>query len=209
MIIKICGITTMEEALAVEEYGADWIGFVFAPSRRQIALEQAAKICQRLSHVKKVGVFVDAPLASVAEAVQCCALDLVQLHGQESASYCEQVSVPVIKAVHIGESVPVFLPGKVDWLLFDTVSAGQRGGTGKAFDWQSYYGLRKEAKVPVLLAGGLTAHNVGEAIERFHPDGVDVSGGVETEGLKDLTKIREFIAAVRSGGGEESCLKKL
>ncbi|MDU2065409.1 MAG: phosphoribosylanthranilate isomerase [Sporomusaceae bacterium] len=197
MIIKICGIQTSKAAKAAEAYGADWIGFVFAKSRRQVSLEQAALISQELHTVKKVGVFVNAPLNVVDAAIRSCSLDFVQLHGDEPEEYCRQVSVPVIRVVAVGAQEKAALPQNADYLLFDTAKAGERGGTGEVFDWNSHYSLRQTASVPVLVAGGLNEQNVGKAIANFRPDGVDVSGGVETDGSKDISKIHRFITAVR------------
>lgn len=202
MIIKICGITTLDVALAAQEYGADFVGLVFAPSRRQVSLETAAAISRRLTDVKKVGVFVNAPLDTVQQAIETCGLDLVQLHGEESADYCRNIARPVIRAVKIGPEISSVLPGKeAQWLLFDTAIAGECGGTGQSFSWKEQVELRRRARQPVLLAGGLNAENVGAAIQALEPDGVDVSSGVETAGKKDLLKIKRFIEAVRGQGG--------
>ena len=179
--------------------GADLLGFVFASSKRQISLQQAREISRQTPGIQKVGVFVNAPLKEVQAAARECRLDYVQLHGDESPEYCCQVGYPVIKAFGI---TPEFTAAAFDgyqscWALVDSVSAGQRGGTGIAFDWQQTSKLLTAAPRPLLLAGGLTPDNVAQAITVIQPDGVDVSGGVETNGVKDIDKIERFIAAVR------------
>lgn len=189
----------MEAALAAKKFGADLLGFVFASSKRQITLAQAQKISRQVSGIAKVGVFVNAPLYEVQAVARECQLDYVQLHGDESPEYCLQVGYPVIKAFRISSefSVTAFAGYQPAWTLFDSFSVGQQGGTGIAFDWQQAQALVQQAPRPLLAAGGLTPDNVVEAIQVLKPDGVDVSGGVETNGIKDIAKIKRFIAAVR------------
>lgn len=189
----------MEAALAAKEFGADLLGFVFASSKRQITLAQAQKISRQVSGIAKAGVFVNAPLHEVQAVARECQLEYVQLHGDESPEYCSQVGYPVIKAFRISPEFRVtafagYLPA---WTLFDSFSAGQQGGTGIAFDWQQAKALVQQAPRPLMSAGGLMPDNVAEAIQVLKPDGVDVSGGVETNGVKDIAKIERFIAAVR------------
>ena len=185
--------------MAAQEYGADLLGFVFADSKRQITLKAASEIACEVTGIKKVGVFVNAPLSEVQLAARECCLDFVQLHGDESPEYCRQLGVPVIKVFRIRPdfSSTEFAGYQTAWTLFDSFSAGQQGGTGIAFDWQQARQLLHRAPRPLLAAGGLTADNVAEAIAILRPDGVDVSGGVETDGVKDNVKIKRFIAAVR------------
>jgi phosphoribosylanthranilate isomerase len=189
----------VEAALAAKEFGADLLGFVFASSKRQITLAQAQKISRQVSGIAKVGVFVNAPLHEVQAVAHECQLDYVQLHGDESPAYCQQVGYPVIKAFRIGPEfrVPAFAGYQTAWTLFDSFSVGQQGGTGIAFDWHQAQVLVQQAPKPLMAAGGLTPDNVAEAIQILKPDGVDVSGGVETNGVKDIAKIERFIAAVR------------
>ncbi|WP_236614603.1 phosphoribosylanthranilate isomerase [Sporomusa ovata] len=185
--------------MAAKKFGADLLGMVFAPSKRRITVEQAQKISRQVSGIKKVGVFVNAPLSEVQSVARECWLDYVQLHGDESPEYCSQVGYPVIKAFRISHefSVTAFAGYQPAWTLFDSFSAGQQGGTGIAFDWQQAQVLVQQAPRPLLAAGGLTPDNVTKAIQMLKPDGVDVSGGVETNGVKDIAKIERFIAAVR------------
>lgn len=149
-------------------------------------------------------------MAEVQEIAKECKLDFVQLHGNESPEYCRLVKVPVIKAVRVGADFdPVVLADyDVEWLLFDSFVAGQQGGTGLTFDWQQAQGVREQIKKPLFVAGGLTAENVGEAVRILSPEGLDVSGGVETNGRKDLEKIKQFlVAARRAKGGMENAKK--
>ena len=189
----------MEAALAAKMFGADLLGFVIASSKRQITLAQAQKISRQVSGIAKVGVFVNAPLYEVQAVARECLLDYVQLHGDESPEYCSQVGYPVIKAFRISPEFRVtsFTGYQPAWTLFDSFRVGQQGGTGIAFDWQQAQVLVQQAPRPLFAAGGLTPDNVAEAIQILKPDGVDVSGGVETNGVKDIAKIKRFIAAVR------------
>lgn len=143
--------------------------------------------------------FVNASLTEVQLVARECRLDYVQLHGDESPEYCRQVGYPVIKAFRIKPefSITEFTGYQPAWTLLDSFCAGQQGGTGIAFDWQQTRKLVKQAPRPLMAAGGLTPDNVAEAIAILKPDGVDVSGGVETNGVKDVAKIERFIAAVR------------
>jgi phosphoribosylanthranilate isomerase len=192
-------------AQTAKEYGADLIGFVFAKSRRNISPVDAKKIAEATPGIAKVGVFVNAPLGEVQEIAKECKLDFVQLHGDESPEYCRLVRYPVIKAVRVGlDFDPLGLGAyDVEWLLLDSFVPGQQGGTGTTFDWQQTQKVREQIKHPLFVAGGLTVENVGEAIRILTPQGIDVSGGVETNGSKDNEKIRQFLlAARREKGGE-------
>lgn len=200
MIVKICGIRTLEAAQTAAESGADLIGFVFANSRRKIEVATAATISTALKGPGKVGVFVNQPLSEVLEIADRCRLDYLQLHGGESQEYCRALNRPIIRAFRVG---PDFTSATVadypaDYLLLDSFVPGQPGGTGIPFDWGSVRFLIGRPRQKFLVAGGLTPDNVSEAIKILNPDGVDVSGGVETDGVKDSGKIRRFITAVRS-----------
>ena len=203
MIIKVCGITSMDIAQAAKDYGADLIGFVFAESRRRIKVKKAVEIGQQVKGIGKVGVFVNKPLKEVQEIAYCCQLDFVQFHGEETPEYCQSVGRPFIKAFRVGPDIDIKVleTYHADWILLDSFSPGQYGGTGISFDWQAMQGFTRQIKSPLLVAGGLTAENVEEAIRTFSPGGVDVSGGVETDGKKDIVKIRDFIIAARRAEG--------
>jgi phosphoribosylanthranilate isomerase len=206
MLVKICGIMSLEAALAAKRHKADLIGFVFAASKRRVNVCQAAAIAGQVSGVGKVGVFVNQPLAEVREIAKTCRLDLVQLHGDETAEYCQAVGWPVIKAFRAGngQSLAALENYPADWLLLDSYLPGQAGGTGLTFDWRQAQSAVGGLKRPFLVAGGLTADNVREAIRVLQPAGVDVSGGVETDGVKDEEKIRRFIVTAKNIG-ESRC----
>jgi len=208
--VKICGIRDKNHALAAVEAGADFIGLVFAPSKRQVS---PAKACEIASAVKKsnnstkvVGVFANAPSSQVNELADFCALDWVQLSGDESWEYCRRVIKPVIKAIRVGPQSPEELYAELSTgnrllsaqkfiPLLDSRVEGKYGGTGEGFDWK----LAQEAakRFPIIVAGGLDPENVARLIETVAPWGVDVSSGVETGGVKDPAKIKAFIEAVR------------
>lgn len=180
------------------EAGADAIGLVFAPSRRQVTLAEACRIAAELPpFVTRVGVFVDADLDRVREVVDAVRLEMVQLHGSESPEYCVALGLRVIKAIRMRDahSVEAMAGYRVAGFLLDSFEPDLAGGTGKAFNWALAAGLHPPA--PIILAGGLTPENVQEALETARPYGVDVSSGVETGGRKDPGKIREFVARVR------------
>lgn len=202
--VKICGITSLPDALAAIEAGVDALGFMFwEPSKRHIPAEQAAQITTKLPpFVSKVGVFVDADAATIHAAIKQCGLDTIQLHGEESAEFCRQFKpgVKVVKAFRIKDASSLKQLHGYDtdaWLL-DSFVTGWQGGTGESFDW-SVAREARDAGCPILLAGGLRPDNIAEAIHQVWPYGVDVSSGVESApGKKDAAMIKHFVAAVRS-----------
>ncbi|MFC2336234.1 MAG: phosphoribosylanthranilate isomerase [Selenomonas noxia] len=196
MRVKMCGMKTVSAALAAEEAGADYIGFVFAEkSRRFVAPKAAQEIVRELRHAQKVGVFVDAPMDEVNAIAALVGLDYVQLHGHETAETARGSERPVIKAYRYGDDFDVDAANKypAEIILVDSYLQGAAGGTGTVFAWQE--AAREIARItkPVLIAGGITAENVGEAAVIFHPFGVDVSGGLEEQGEKSEEKIRAFM----------------
>ncbi|XUX00792.1 MAG: phosphoribosylanthranilate isomerase [Dehalogenimonas sp.] len=204
--IKICGISNIETASLCARLRADFIGLVFAESRRRVTTEQAAEIIRCLISLQKrpeiVGVFVNTPASEVNQIVEDCHLDRVQLSGDEDEDYCQNVKTPIIKATRIiqGSQFPEIKSinaAKSDGTLYllDSGVQGQFGGSGKRFDWAALEGLDLSNKV--IVAGGLTPENVEELVLRYRPWGVDVSSGVETDRHKDPKKIRDFISAVR------------
>ena len=199
--IKICGITTAKDAAAAVAAGADAVGVIFAPSPRQVTLEQAALALAAVPPpVARVGVFVNALPDEVAAAVRACGLNAVQFNGSESPEACENSPVPVIKAVPIGTDFGLVAAepfrGHAAALLLDTYHADKAGGTSQTFDWRSLGTIPGWA--PFFVAGGLTPDNVGECIEVLHPFAVDVSSGVElSPGVKDHAKLSALCAAVR------------
>ncbi|BAM48240.1 phosphoribosylanthranilate isomerase [Amphibacillus xylanus] len=193
VLVKICGITSLQEAAAAVDAGADFIGFVFAESKRQVTVEQVDYIQRHLlSDVKKVGVFVDTPIHLVNQIAQEVNLDFVQLHGQESIKTCLKSDRPVIKALSLQSDQAMnqvldYL-AVVDYILLD----GPKPGSGVRFDWGLINKIT-QVRSKLMLAGGLTPDNVASAIQYTKPIGVDVSSGVETNGVKDLYKIKQFI----------------
>ncbi|WP_315437574.1 phosphoribosylanthranilate isomerase [uncultured Selenomonas sp.] len=201
MRVKMCGMKTLAAARAAEEAGADYVGFIFdEKSKRYVVPESAQEIARELRHAKKVGVFVDAPMDAVNDIAALVGLDYVQLHGHETADMALRAARPVIKAYRYGDDFDAAAANAypAEIILVDSYVAGAAGGTGTAFGWQE--AAREIARVtkPVLIAGGITTENVGEAAEVFHPFGVDVSGGLEEDGEKSEAKIRAFMAAVRA-----------
>jgi len=208
--VKICGLSREEDILAVNRWRPDYIGFVFAPSRRRVTFEKARYLKSFLNpEITAVGVFVDEPLYYVASLVQDGIVDAVQLHGDEDASYIEnlkqKVSCPVIKAVRVKSKEQILDAEKLpcDMLLLDSYQEDTLGGSGKSFDYSLIPSLNK----PFFLAGGLNASNIQKAILTCSPYGVDISSGVETDGLKDEQKIRELIEAMSSFNNEREAGK--
>ena len=191
--VKICGLSTKEAVETAVSAGADYIGFVFAPSKRQVTLEQAAELAKIIpTNVNKVGVFVSPSREDLLEAIEKVGLDLVQVHGQVVDKLFENLPCGSIQAVQVDERghVP---NSQADYLLFDAPVAG----SGQTFDW----GRLDTTKLaqPFFIAGGLNEDNVARAIQHFSPFAVDVSSGVETDGQKDHEKIRRFIERVKNG----------
>jgi phosphoribosylanthranilate isomerase len=200
MKIKICGLKEVSHAKLAAELSADFLGFVFAKSPRRISPDEARSVIKELpSHVRKVGVFVNEEIDTVNEISLHCGLDLVQLHGNETPDYCSRIKIRIIRGFRIKDRSSLreleIYSGIVDIFLLDTYVQGITGGTGMTFDWQ----VAKEASVfgNILLAGGLEPDNVNQAINEAMPYGVDVSSGVETNGVKDPAKIEAFIRQVR------------
>ena len=191
--VKICGLSTKGAVETAVSAGADYIGFVFAPSKRQVTLEQAIDLAKFIpSHIQKVGVFVSPSRAELLEAIEKVGLDLVQVHGQVADDLFENLPCASIQAVQVdGDGhVP---SSQADYLLFDAPVAG----SGQTFDWGRLD--TTELAQPFFIAGGLNEDNVARAIQHFTPFAVDVSSGVETDGQKDHEKIRRFIERVKHG----------
>jgi phosphoribosylanthranilate isomerase len=201
MKVKICGLSREEDIHYVNEAKPDYAGFVFAPSKRRVSPDQAAKLRKQLSpQIEAVGVFVNTPVEKILPLLAAGVIDIVQLHGDETeADICrikEESKKPVIKAVQVREPQDVYAwqESSADYLLFDSGS-----GSGKTFDWKFLAG---NIQKPFFLAGGLHAGNLAEAwtgldLHGITPYGVDVSSGVETEGKKDLEKIKAFMSVTK------------
>lgn len=199
--VKICGITDQASAWAAVEAGADAIGFVFTMSKREIAPDAAKAIIQSLPpYVTTVGVFVDEPLHRLNDLANYCRLDLIQLHGDESPVYCEHVDRPVVKTIKVKEASDLQLISAYKHvtraLLLDAYVAGEAGGTGHKLPW--HLAVRAHEQGTIILAGGLDARNVEEAILATRPFAVDVSSGVETDGRKDQHKMLAFVQQARA-----------
>lgn len=198
MLVKICGIQDTETALSAVQSGADLLGFVFAPSKRQIGAEQAKEIIAALpASVKTVGVFVNETVERMIEIAETAGLDYIQLHGDETAELAAQLPFGIIKAFPVtAETLPLIQDFPADYYILDSPIGGARGGNGTVFDWDLAADLPIDRN-KIILAGGLHAGNVQEAISRLSPVGIDVSSGVETDGRKDLDKIKQFIASAK------------
>ncbi|KIL48825.1 phosphoribosylanthranilate isomerase [Jeotgalibacillus alimentarius] len=192
MLVKICGLMNKQDVTAAVDSGADYLGFVFADSKRRVTPEHAARISTGVpEHVLKVGVFVNPTKEEVEETVRVAKLDLIQLHGEESPKFCQAMQKPVIKAFSIRSDSDInqFKAYDVKHILTDAPGGKYRGGSGHTFDWT----VLKGGSAEIFLAGGLTPENVSAAIRETSPIGVDVSSGVETDGKKDHSKIHAFI----------------
>ena len=206
--VKICGITRLEDALAAADAGADAIGFVFEKkSPRFIETEGARVIAQALPpFLTVVGLFVDAPEERIRQVLSVVPLDLLQFHGRERPEDCRLYQRPYLKAVHVRDDEDPALVARnyadATGFVFDTYSPEMAGGSGRRFDWER---MPRGFDRRVILAGGLTPENVGEAITRVRPFAVDVSSGVErSKGIKDAAKIAAFMrnVTIASGGAD-------
>jgi len=197
--VKICGLLEPQHVKIAVDAGADAIGFVFAPSKRQVTIAEAQELAKDIPPgVLKIGVFVDASRDEIEQTYREVPLDYVQFHGDESSDFIKRVGLPSIKvlSVYSDEDAKRAAHYETDYFLFDTPGTDFKGGSGMTFDWQ----LMKDAGVQsdkVILAGGLNANNVVQAIRTVHPYMVDVSSGVESVGRKDGNLIRAFIKAVK------------
>lgn len=204
--IKMCGITRLEDAIAAVEAGADALGFVFTESPRRIGPDAAAAIIRQIPpSVLRFAVFVDEPPSEIADVLASTEIDRVQLYGFEEPMVRELAGTRVVKAYRArDDSVLTEIEERADPFFFlDTWDPRRAGGTGRAFDRDLALGARRLGKL--ILAGGLTPENVGEAVREVRPFGVDVSTGIESEpGVKDPAKMQAFVEAVRAADRELS-----
>lgn len=205
--VKVCGLTRREDAVLAVDLGADALGFIFWPkSPRAIAPREARDLHAGLpALVSRVGVFVNAAPADVSEVVRVAGLDVVQLHGDEPVESYADVGARLMKVASLESEADVARvvawPGGVTPLV-DAVDRERRGGTGRLADWE--LAARVAAARPMLLAGGLNAENLGEALARVRPWGVDVSSGVEdAPGIKSPARLRAFFASLAVAPGED------
>ena len=200
--VKVCGMTSLKDALVAVEVGADAVGFIFyKKSPRSVTMKTVREIVLELPpFVDTVGVFVDETAEQVNKIADYCNLDIIQLHGDESPTYCKKIRRKVIKAFRIKDmqSVKKISNFQVSGFLLDTFSDNLHGGTGKVFDWNLALPAKKFG--PVIMAGGLTPNNVQQAVRQIRPYGVDVCSGVESEpGIKDHKKVRAFLNNAKAG----------
>jgi phosphoribosylanthranilate isomerase len=225
--IKICGLRSIEMIQSMIKLPIDYIGFVFAPSKRQVTAQQVkpwvqylqSQHAQEMNVPKTVGVFVNPSIEELREVMELTNLDYIQLHGNETSDFCqslrEQFGVGVIKSMsirlaehlitnvdHVIEQCEEYR-SKIDALLLDTHDPLYGGGSGKTFAWDCippYRAWSEQAGVDLFVAGGLHADNVSELILNYRPHGVDISSGVETNGVKDIKKINLFVERVLASG---------
>jgi phosphoribosylanthranilate isomerase len=220
-LVKICGLQDVEVLKSMKILPLDYVGFVFAPSRRRVTAEAAAELIAELtgweteSAPRSAGVFVNPLLPELAELLRTVPLDVVQLHGQESPQFCREVKqafpqVQVWKALSVASrdntiAADVFAllgsyAGAADALLLDTYDPQGSGGSGRTFDWEQiplYQQAAAKYALPLFIAGGLHPDNVNELLDGYAPYGVDVSSGVESNGLKDIAKMTAFVERVK------------
>ncbi|WP_442601094.1 phosphoribosylanthranilate isomerase [Paenibacillus sp. KN14-4R] len=227
--IKICGLQGVEVLKSIQSLPIDQIGFVFAPSKRRVTTEQASEMIAYLNHIKgqkdrnlpiSVGVFVNPTEEELTQVLEHAALDVVQLHGDESPQFCEWVKkkfgVQVYKVISIrGEHIDVNVDASwfdeirtrlecyqdvIDAILLDTHDPVYGGGSGRAFHWElipQYAEWAKQAEIKLIVAGGLHPDNVRKLVDAYEVDGIDVSSGVETNGRKDIEKIKDFVERLK------------
>lgn len=221
MKIKFCGLRRPEDIEYANQTRPDYIGFVFAKSKRQVSPELAGQLGLGLAEgIKKVGVFVNAPLEEILEAVRQAKLDVVQLHGDEGPEEIRAVKemlvgvgtgtigrIPEIwKAVRTTDAAVLLAADglEVDRLLLDAFTPGMAGGTGVVADWNMIRSVKRQLAKPFFLAGGLNAGNLEEAIRAVEPYGIDLSSGIETDGFKDLSKMEGIIEIIERVGGKRA-----
>jgi len=200
--IKICGLTRKEDILAINTWKPDYIGFVFAPGKRQVTALRAKELKELLlPEIPAVGLFVNSPMEEVLALAEHKTIDCIQLHGDEDCNYILELKkhlgqgVPIIKAIRVQTEADIIQAEDIpaDFLLFDTYTKGVYGGSGKTFDWS----MIPSIKTPWFLAGGIDAANIRLAMETV-AFCLDLSSSLETEGKKDPEKIKEIIQIIRS-----------
>jgi len=203
--IKICGLRRVEDIEMVNKNLPDYVGFVFAESKRKVTKEKVKELINRLDRrIKTVGVFVDERIEEVEKIAKHCGLDILQFHGEETIEYCNQLrdKYEIWKAFPVKDSEIekrlIEYKEHTDFCLLDAYNKGIRGGSGKIFNWDLIEGMNKKYKI--ALAGGITSKNILEAIEKVNPYIIDLSSGVEIDGFKDEEKIKKIIKKIKRGG---------
>ncbi|GED66681.1 N-(5'-phosphoribosyl)anthranilate isomerase [Brevibacillus reuszeri] len=207
--LKICGIKRTETLTLLKELEVDYVGFVFAPSKRQIDAATAKALLESVAgHPPAVGVFVNPSMEELSEILREVPLAVIQLHGQETPSFCQEVqerfSLPVWKALAVGGEADAAMEikrytGKVAAFLFDTYDPSMAGGTGKRFSWEQVPLLQENCgEAACVIAGGINPENVAELVNRYPAQMIDVSSGVETDGEKDALKIKALVERVKA-----------
>ncbi len=222
-LLKVCGLQDADTLKAIFPLAVDIVGFVFADSRRKVTPKRVEAIARQAGEWAgdrplKAGVFVDSERSELLRAIDRAGLDIVQLHGRETPEDCRQIKrarkVRIFKVFSVSaasagrmeqpasppERLAPYFP-HIDAVMLDTFDPVQGGGTGKTFAWDripEYRAAARAADLPLIVAGGLNADNVARLLADFHPDGVDVSSGVETDGVKDIEKIKRFVERVKS-----------
>lgn len=198
--VKICGIKTEEEVDILNHYPIQYMGMIFAPSKRQIAIEKAEQLRRQVrKDIQVVGVFVNETAENINDIIRRCNLQVVQLHGEETVDFCSKVDAKVWKSISVKDEYSLELIEQyapvTEYLLLDTYSETIKGGTGKTFNWQLVRDLSK--KHNIALAGGLTPENIVKAIQIVHPQVIDLNSGVETDLMKDEVKIKKVFTGLK------------
>jgi phosphoribosylanthranilate isomerase len=212
VLVKFCGFQDADSIAGLIGLDVNMAGFILAPSKRRVSLDRLKELTRAVPvGIKKVGVFVNPSLEEITATVEQGQLDVVQLHGEESPEFCKQVKktlgVEIIKAWHIGRlpddealsRMEQYKEG-MDYLLLDTYDPSEAGGTGKAFRWDILPVFHKwctQQNIPLMVAGGIKVDNVLQLLSGWQLHGIDVSSGIETEGLKDKKKMKDIIERVR------------
>lgn len=201
--VKICGITTVNDALLAARLGASAIGLIFyEKSPRYVSLKTSKEISKRLpDSTRKVGVFVNSDVETIHQTADYVGLDLVQLHGDELPELCGLIKLPVVRALRVGNSIPHedYENYPVHAFLLDTYRRGMFGGTGDPFDWRIV--TRIETETPIILSGGLNSDNLLEGIATAQPDAIDINSGVErSQGIKDESRLRTVFRILERTG---------
>lgn len=209
-LLKCCGFREASSLRGLQGVPIDFVGFILAPSKRQVSIAQIQDLLPHVPHgIKKVGVFIEPDKQELERVLGAAPLDVIQLHGNEDPAFCRYVKdrwgVEVIKAFHVGKEGRLRLPSKeygtvIDYLLLDTFDPQAAGGTGKSFNWDiipAYQSWCAEHHVKLLIAGGITVDNVERLLAQCQIDGIDTASGVETDGKKDLNKIKDLAERVK------------